>query len=78
MASHLAVASPFSTPPAAFSACSLAPPRVVLRGLPPCHALRASARPLSRGAAIVCQAQGGQDTAIEGMFAPALVTPARV
>jgi thioredoxin 1 len=75
MASHLTVAAPVSTPPVAASACILAQPRVVLRGLPQCRALRASARPNSRSAAILCQTQGGQDTAIEGMlFVPVLVT----
>ncbi|KAK3154734.1 hypothetical protein QOZ80_2BG0194480 [Eleusine coracana subsp. coracana] len=67
MASHLAVAvaSPVSTPPVAASACGLAQPRVALRRLPPCRALRASARHRSRAAAVVCRAQGGQDTAIQ-------------
>ena len=65
MASSLAVAvaAPASSPSPVAAA---APPRVALRrGLPPtCRALRA--RPRSRGAAVVCQAQGGQDTAIQG------------
>jgi hypothetical protein len=70
MASRLAVAVavPASSPS---PVATVAPPRVALRrGLPPTwHALRALLR--SRGAAVVCQAQGGQDTAIQGMFMPA-------
>ncbi|CAD6243316.1 unnamed protein product [Miscanthus lutarioriparius] len=69
MASRLAVsvsvAAPASSPsPAAI----VAPPRLALRrGLPPptCRALRTALPPRSRGAAVVCQAQGGQDTAIQ-------------
>ncbi|RCV07494.1 hypothetical protein SEVIR_1G253400v4 [Setaria viridis] len=67
MASHLAVsvsvAAPASSP--SHVAAVVAPPSVALRrGLPPTRrALRA--RPSSRGAAVVCQAQGGQDTAIQ-------------
>ncbi|OEL17479.1 Thioredoxin M1, chloroplastic [Dichanthelium oligosanthes] len=68
MASHLAVAVSFSVaaPAPSPSPVAAVPPRVALRrGLPPtcCRALRAS--PRSRGAAVVCQAQGGQDTAIQ-------------
>ena len=69
MASSLAVAvaAPASSPsPVGSASAAAAPLRFALRrGLPPtCRALRA--RPRSRGAAVVCQAQGGQDTAIQG------------
>ncbi|KAL6911734.1 hypothetical protein ACP4OV_000539 [Aristida adscensionis] len=76
MASHLALAAvsvsaasaPVSSPPrpvAAASAPGPAPPRrLELRGAPPRCALRARA-PSSRGASVVCQAQGGQDTAVQ-------------
>jgi hypothetical protein len=72
MASRLAVAVAVAAPASSPSpVATVAPPRVALRrGLPPTwHALRAL--PRSRGAAVVCQAQGGQDTAIQGMFMPA-------
>ena len=63
VAVSVSVAAPASSPSPVAAA---APPRVALRrGLPPmCRALRA--RPRSRGPAVVCQAQGGQDTAIQG------------
>ncbi|RLM79562.1 thioredoxin M1, chloroplastic-like [Panicum miliaceum] len=68
MASSLAVAVSVSAAAPASSPSPVAaasPLRVALRrGLPPtCRSLRA--RPRSRGAAVVCQAQGGQDTAIQ-------------
>ncbi|CAN6245277.1 unnamed protein product [Urochloa humidicola] len=66
MASCLAAAVSISVGAAPASSPSPVAPRgVALRcGLaPPCRALRA--RPRSRGAAVVCQAQGGQDTAIQ-------------
>nr|CAB3447349.1 unnamed protein product [Digitaria exilis] len=66
MASRIAVsvAAPASSPSAS-PVASVATPSVALRrGLPPtCRALRA--RRSSRGAAVVCQAQGSQDTAIQ-------------
>ncbi|CAL4886480.1 unnamed protein product [Urochloa decumbens] len=62
LAAAVSVAAPASSPS---PLAAVAAPSVALRrGLPPsCRALRA--RPRSRGAAVVCQAQGGQDTAIQ-------------
>ncbi|CAO2046760.1 unnamed protein product [Urochloa humidicola] len=65
MASCLAAAVSISVAAPASSPSPVAPRGVALRGGLPqaCRALRA--RPRSRGAAVVCQAQGGQDTAIQ-------------
>ncbi|CAN6238777.1 unnamed protein product [Urochloa humidicola] len=65
MAACLAAAVAVSASAPASSPSPVAPRGVALRrGLPrPCRALRAG--PRSRGAAVVCQAQGGQDTAIQ-------------
>lgn len=77
MASHLAVsvsvAAPASSPSPVVAAAASRPSVALRRGLPPtCRALRA--RPSSRGAAVVCQAQGSQDTAIQGKLVLVLVT----
>ncbi|AQK53902.1 Thioredoxin [Zea mays] len=62
LAVAVSVAAPASWPS---PVATVAPPRLALRrGLPPTwRAVRAL--PRSRGAVVVCQAQGGQDTAIQ-------------
>ncbi|EES07212.1 hypothetical protein BDA96_04G243100 [Sorghum bicolor] len=67
MASRLAVAVAAPASPSPSPAATVAPPRLALRrGVPaPTWSALRTAVPRSRGAAVVCLAQGGQDTAIQ-------------
>jgi hypothetical protein len=72
MASRLAVAVAAPASPSPSPAATVAPPRLALRrGVPaPTWSALRTAVPRSLGAAVVCLAQGGQDTAIQGISMP--------